>query len=768
MARIQEFFESRLDLGPSAAVQFLNAWVDTRAGLNQELMKAEMKGGADPAKLAASEAKLREAVGKMARQKVLYEQAVATGNSDLAREAMRVFGQVATTAMKETGATTRAQLGADVDIWELTAEVNRDLATRSEVKNPAVKAVLDGSYKRVSDDDRTTGAAMVPAIARMVDSQLAGEGLLGKVGTDPAATAMVTRAVAAAVAGGDPEAAQGIAENYGAAKGQPWAAFVQQAHRGLTPEDVQAMMDYKERYTSGGRSDVVWEAYERLGGAGLGSAAMKVGGTVAGTPGGMDKAIADTEAAADDLADARKAAMMEGTRAFRPRSNWMITNPNQYTDPRKLSRLRMWGGLDAPYVEEVSGELQAQRGNVWKARERIGERGGLSIETMPEYDPRLFTDLVIPDDGENLARSLESGATVAGDGGWSYTVKADNTITITAAPAGNRGAVGKVLKRGDKGYEAIAAEVAPRLFAGAGPVFNPAVARAEAGDFTGAATAAREVKREDHVAMIGNALVKAGRGEGPVPTGLPASLQERVDALSKMKPLRRDTGMERLGWAVLGSDEPRRREKAEDAVEAREVKARRVSDAAPIATSYEAGKAAADEMAHALGATAPDVGWLRAKLNEQGSAFDATRSEYERGIVEGINEAVEKAMIPARVDPQPLGAERTMEAARPTRGQPLSVGAVSAPDVSEEPYREQTELDYWTPEKVAERAEQAARPEQRGFDYLSERVRARAVDVALEAAPLTETIMTPVPLSIAETPDIETEAFLKFLAEGKK
>jgi hypothetical protein len=271
-----------------------------------------------------------------------------------------------------------------VDIRQMKELGNRDLAERlSTVKDPAMANVLDGLYtsQRARKGGDVVGRALAESVlVNDIKQQASAAGLAGREDT-PEHAALVSRAVAGAERAGDTEAALAIAEAFGAPAGQSWSEHVAEKHPFLTEKQTEEYIEKIKKGGAGASPGYLKDLYDQLAGA-PGGGEME-GGAVAFTPADLDGAIKRMNDAADDLARMRESAMADVGKKRFPRSNWLITSPNQYTDPAELRRLGAWGVYDPGYVQEVATELERHPRALspWKAAEKgIAARGGLSSE----------------------------------------------------------------------------------------------------------------------------------------------------------------------------------------------------------------------------------------------------------------------------------------------------------------------------------------------------------------------------------------------------
>lgn len=152
----------------------------------------------------------------------------------------------------------------------------------------------------------------------------------------------------------------------------------------------------------------------------------------------LEKAIGDLTNYADGLAAQRSAA---GSRRY-PKGHSFLLNPNTFTEQEGWDALDVYSENTAGYNEEVGAALAKAGGDPRKAYAALASQGGSNDDRGRDYAP----DLV--DDGLDISKWLVgevekvSKPLVVKDGEWTYEVK-DGTVTITTAPAANKGAVGK-------------------------------------------------------------------------------------------------------------------------------------------------------------------------------------------------------------------------------------------------------------------------------------------------------------------------------------
>ena len=118
MARIQDYYQNRRDLGPSAMVAYLDAWLDERAGMNKSLMASDKKR-ADPSRLAEQEARIRAALADLLKAKVSGSVEQMKAADDLAKQALSSYEQVTVANVKAGSDRAVALIQARTDLSKL-------------------------------------------------------------------------------------------------------------------------------------------------------------------------------------------------------------------------------------------------------------------------------------------------------------------------------------------------------------------------------------------------------------------------------------------------------------------------------------------------------------------------------------------------------------------------------------------------------------------------------------------------------------------------
>lgn len=681
---VQDFYQNRRDLGPSAVVEYLNAWLGERSSMNKRLMAQE---DVDPAKLAEQESRIRRAIADLVKIKESGSQAERRDAGKLAQIALKSVGDV--TGKNATASATRgaALIRAQEGLARTTVMSRKRIADALEIDDDRVQKIIDSTHDEVSGGGESAADQVTRPNGRPGKLGQRVDDLIDMVKGDPSKRdAVVSQVIAQYEAAGDEATVRALTEKY--ANGEAsWDAYMMKRYPDFTPEEHKAVLDEMKRVTAGASTKPIMDLYKELAGNDTDTESSSSTESAGPVPSGIDDQIAELEKAADDLAEQRRNA---GRKNLFPRPNYMIANPNTYTDPRQLRELRSWGTMDAPYVAEVSDSL-ARTGSFRKAQEEIEGRGGIS-PAVEQIDAELLTD----DDYDPSAEVAErwrqvAGGRVAGEGGWVYEMNADGTIS-TETPDGKRGLT---VKPGSKEHVAIVNEV---FNPGAMPdsvaaLYGPALTLARAGKWADAATEADAVDPADVRSSYADALRRMLRGETAISRVPP---ERQIEVLAESMGGKPGTHMRALLRQPMGDRYATGRiagalgslADAMDAAPAIERK-RRERDRAEAATGlaplragreivspdYAAGRTKAEGMLAKIKAADPDPERIRAKVTALTAALDPTAGEMERGMVEALKSAATPMPTPMRS----LPATSADVAARPSAGAPLQLGRTSTP-----------------------------------------------------------------------------------------
>ena len=531
MARVQDYYQNRRDLGKSSMVAYLDAWLTERSGMNKALMAPEKR--ADPGRLAEQEAKIRKAMADLMRAKVSGSVEEVRIASELAQTALRGVAQITSAGANAASRVTAAKIGAKTRLVGNDLQMRRRVASELTLDDPKTIAVVAKAYA----DSKAEGKPIGPALVRKVNDLAAGfeDG-------DPAKRdAIAARVLAQAEAAGDKEATRAIKKAFfeaGDDAGDDASdgivdGYFARKYPEFTPEEHKKVWDEIKTMGGGASTKGYIGFYDRLVADGAGGGGTKTstssGGSGAGAAADPDAVLAGLEAAADDLNAAWKAAMAAPAPRF-PRPNYMIANPNTYTDPREIQDLERWGVLDSKYVEEVAAARQSE--GSWRgAVKAIGDRGGIS-QQVERIAPLLLTNDegvadTYPDAELRMVRAW-TRRQVDGKEGYRYTLNDDGTIT-SQKPGGKPVTVAK----GSVPFKAIVDELfAPDLLPGeVADLYAPARALAEDGRWAQAAEKARGVDPNNVRSAYAKAIRDVASGRVAF-EGVPAERQMEALAAS--------------------------------------------------------------------------------------------------------------------------------------------------------------------------------------------------------------------------------------------
>ena len=676
MARIQDYYQNRRDLGPSAMTAYMDAWLGERASMNKALMAP--KKGADPAKLAEQEARLRRALADLVKARATGETKEIEANSRLAEKLLGEVGRV-TAANAGASATVRsAQIRAGSDARETQAKYRQRVADDLTLKDPDVKSVVGTGYKQSSSaQGGARGAGLVTrpdggpgALSVLVEDMARTESGGGKDETSKR-DAIVASLISQATAAGDTEAAKALSERFGE-PGLTFDAYLAKTHPDYTQAELKAALDDSERIARKGGSGTA-------GLISLGESLIKqfpgrtvVGEKSSGTvPDDLDAQIKALGDAADDLARARDKAM-ETDRVF-PRPNYMIANPNAYTDPRYVREAKAWGVLPAEYVDEVAGARE-RTGSWAGAVKEIGDRGGLSTQQLAVPAELLAEEdtAQVDDPATEWSQRVRKG-----EGGYTYTLNEDGTISV-GKPDGKPGAT---VKPGSKEHAAIVDELyrvdAPDAVAG---LYDPARVLASQGQWDKAAAQGFVVDPN----AVRSGWAQAIREAADNPATLPTLIRQVGDKGGKwgehLRALvdvpdtdryahaRKFGAFRALADAMDAAPEIEAADRAQPSA-ARERASVQSGQFDTASEDYTAARQAAAALAAKIQGTPEE---RRAALNRYGSLFDATKGDYQRGMVDEINDQVQRTTAPTPM--RDLPATSSDIAGRPSEGEALKLG----------------------------------------------------------------------------------------------
>lgn len=527
MARIQDYYQNRRDLGPSAMVAYLDAWLDERAGMNKSLMASEGKQ-ADPSRLAEQEARIRAAMADLLKAKVSGSVEQMKAADDLAKQALSSYGQVIGANVDAGAKVAGDQIEARTDIAKLDVDSRAAIAKELTLTNPDGIKIIASAYDTATtemggDPDRVADAL----IRTVTDVTKTHEG--GHKAKRDAAAAEVLRQAREA---GNAHVVARIEKAF--FSGSAADDYFEKIYPGFTPKEQAEVWKDIKKLGAGADPEKIVALYEKLTAAGKGGGGTKTSTSYSDIVPDLDAKLKSLEDAADDLAKARREAMTSPKRF--PRPNYMIANPNTFTDPRQVAELRKWGVLDPTYVEEMV--TARQREGTWaKAIESVGERGGAS-QSIEKVAPLVLTEepgaQVTYTDAEaawlGALKRAGSGEPFPGKGGYTYTLNADGSITSLAPEKGKKPVK---VEKGSAPHTAILEEVfpAPGLPDEVSDLYAPSIELAKAGQWAKAAEAAEKVSHDDVRSAYAQALVDVASGR-PAFAGVPPEGQMEAMAAS--------------------------------------------------------------------------------------------------------------------------------------------------------------------------------------------------------------------------------------------
>lgn len=550
---VTSFYQgARRDVGSPAIVAFMGEFFDERKRMNDEARAASE--GEDPTELSKLELAARKELGELERTLAEATRQAKNDESELART---IIEQMA--ANERTGAVVGkdlaiARIESELNAWKLADKSQKDLAAETAY-GPDVAELLDTMVTTSSTP--LTAAAGIRAAANAARGKGPGDAVYDAVVRDGYNRLVREKGKEFADATiADPEVDLLPAATNAGIGPNEW--FLSQHDPATFDEMTQRTRETWRKAGGGGASGAsVLESaralgvdVEKLGLSGGGSESVKTttrgprGGGSAGDGGGsvameglngegmraftesqaagedpytsMRKAIDAARTYADDLAArSAEARAKRANRSAFPRANVYLANPNTYVAPDAARAARIFASGDPGRNRERTDALIRNNGN-----ERAAYRETGPIEAS--FAPSDFR----PDNVENggdlgawLARSFEMGNvknTIAGEGGWTYEVEPDLSITIVGAPAGRK--TGTKLERGTEAYNAVVAELsdrhptlnAIRVLAEQPPevqdMFMAAAKMAADGNLDDAATEAAKVSAGDTRAAYGLAM----------------------------------------------------------------------------------------------------------------------------------------------------------------------------------------------------------------------------------------------------------------------
>lgn len=519
MARIQDYYQNRRDLGPSSMVAYLDAWLDERAGMNKSLMASGGKQ-ADPSRLAEQEARIRQALADLLKAKVSGSVEEMKAADDLAEQALKSYADVLVGNVQAGAKVAESKIKARTDISDMDVRHRQVIAKSLTPNNPDTYKVMASAYKEAMAEGGGNSDHVAAALIRTVNDVSSAY----EQGDPSKRDAVAAMALEQAKAAGNNVVVARLEKAF--FDGDAAADYFDKKYPGFTPEEQAAVWRDVRKLGAGASPEMVVALYEKLTSQGKGGGGTKKGTSYSDIVPDLDDKIKSLQDAADDLAKARHAAMTSPRRF--PRPNYMIANPNTFTDPAQVRELRMWGVLDPTYVEEAV--TARQREGTWGGAVRsMAERGGAS-QSIEKVAPLLLTE----EPGE-VAQTAAEGAWLAtleqvsvgkpiqGAGGYTYTLNADGSIT-SQSPEKNKAPV--TLRAGSKFHTKIVEELFPEpvLPDAVAAIYAPSVAKARAGHWSEAAAAARNVSKDDVRAAYAQALVDVAGGR-PVFSGVPKENQ---------------------------------------------------------------------------------------------------------------------------------------------------------------------------------------------------------------------------------------------------
>jgi hypothetical protein len=527
MARIQDYYQNRRDLGPSAMVAYLDAWLDERAGMNKSLMASEGKQ-ADPSRLAEQEARIRAAMADLLKAKVSGSVEQMKAADDLAKQALSSYEQVTVANVKAGSDRAVALIQSRTDLSKQDVDSRAAIAKELTLTNPDGIKIIASAYDTATTEMGGDPDRVADALVRMVtDVTKTHEG--GHKAKRDAAAAEVLRQATEA---GNAHVVARIEKAF--FSGSAADDYFERVYPGFTPEEQAKVYEEVKKLGAGADPEKVVALYEKLTAAGKGGGGTKTSTSYSDIVPDLDAKLKSLEDAADDLAKARREAMTSPKRF--PRPNYMIANPNTFTDPRQVAELRKWGVLDPTYVEEMV--TARQREGTWAgALKSVGERGGAS-QSIEKVAPLVLTEepgaQVTYTDAEaawlGTLKRAGSGEPFPGKGGYTYTLNADGSITSLAPEKGKKPVK---VEKGSAPHTAILEEVfpAPGLPDEVSDLYAPSIELAKAGQWAKAAEAAEKVSHDDVRSAYAQALVDVASGRSAF-SGVPSEGQMEAMAAS--------------------------------------------------------------------------------------------------------------------------------------------------------------------------------------------------------------------------------------------
>lgn len=508
MARIQDYYQNRRDLGPSAMVAYLDAWLDERAGMNKSLMASEGKQ-ADPSRLAEQEARIRAAMADLLKAKVSGSVEQMKAADDLAKQALSSYEQVTVANVKAGSDRAVALIQSRTDLSKQDVDSRAAIAKELTLTNPDGIKIIASAYDTATTEMGGDPDRVADALVRMVTDVTKTHEGGHKAKRDAAAGEVLRQAKEA----GNAHVVARIEKAF--FSGSAADDYFEKTYPGFTPEEQAKVYEEVKKLGAGADPEKVVALYEKLTAAGKGGGGTKTSTSYSDIVPDLDAKLKSLEDAADDLAKARREAMTSPKRF--PRPNYMIANPNTFTDPRQVAELRKWGVLDPTYVEEMV--TARQREGTWAgALKSVGERGGAS-QSIEKVAPLVLTEepgaQVTYTDAEaawlGTLKRAGSGEPFPGKGGYTYTLNADGSITSLAPEKGKKPVK---VEKGSAPHTAILEEVfpAPGLPDEVSDLYAPSIELAKAGQWAKAAEAAEKVSHDDVRSAYAQALVDVASG----------------------------------------------------------------------------------------------------------------------------------------------------------------------------------------------------------------------------------------------------------------
>lgn len=496
MARTDEFYDSsRRQLGKPAFVSYWEAWLDERAGMNAALMGAE----ADPGELAQEGDDLRRRLGDLAKLRAAASRGDSEAVQGILEAMLRYEGTVQSARIRGQATVSSAQIRA-------RETALRNAIRQNEKLNEELGLSAEGGRMLSAMGDGLGGARTAPRTALDAADSAVNAALAEAKATpgSPQHDAIVYRGYQELVAAGHSEAATQLWASRVGAASDPAGYMAERWGMETPAETLQLQREIEKGGV--GRADsagALVEKYQQYQGGGTSGSTRS---SVSGVPlqdalnaymsnpsdtSTLDRLIADTERALKEN-EAAVAAAREGRSAFAGRfPNYLLSNPFQVVRAESVERMAPVADLarrDPVAVEEVASSLQRTRGPLGgvspaRAEREIASQGGMGAQLEPWAGVADSGPSVMGWAAGRMALAEQQAKNdptavraITDSGGWAYEQGADNSIKITAAPAESAAMIGKTLKKGDKGYDAIVAMYGPYVH----PAYAAFVADVEA------------------------------------------------------------------------------------------------------------------------------------------------------------------------------------------------------------------------------------------------------------------------------------------------